>query len=117
MNEHWKGVAWVAVVLISAGCIVQPAPPPQPVADVPPGPEVAVPSYPALPPPQTEVIIVQPSPAHVWVAGHWTWHRGRRAYVWAPGHWVVPPGPRRVWVPGHWATRPGGYVWVEGHWR
>ena len=114
MNEHWKGAMWVAVVLISVGCVVQPPPP---VADVPPGPEIVVPSYPAPPPPQAEVIIAQPSPAHVWIAGHWTWHRGRRAYVWAPGHWAVPPGPRHAWVPGRWAARPGGYVWIEGHWR
>src|SRR5262249_24409561 len=35
---------------------------------------------------EREVIVFEkrPSPAHVWIHGHWAWH-GR--WVWVPGHW------------------------------
>ena len=93
---------WLRGLLVTllAGCAT--APPP--VATVPPPP--------AIP---TEVAPPQPSPAHVWVPGHWVWRR--RNYVWTPGHWTVPGTPTQVWVPGHWAPRGAGYVWVEGRWR
>ena len=58
---------------------------------------------------------VAPTPAHVWVPGHWAWHRHH--YVWVPGRWEVPASPGYVWVPGGWMPRNNGYVWVEGHWR
>ena len=115
MNKHWSATAVLAIALASVGCVVQPAPPP-PVAAAPP-PEVIVDSVPQAPPVQTEVVVPQPSPAHVWVGGYWAWRPARRAYVWVPGRWVVPASPRHVWVPGHWQRHPRGYVWVEGHWR
>jgi hypothetical protein len=116
MNKRWMTIAALAIVMVSAGCVVEaPAPPPPPVATAP--PEIVVPSYPAPPPPQAEVVVVRPGPAHVWIAGHWSWQPARGAYVWAPGRWVVPASPRHVWVPGHWQRRPGGYVWVDGHWK
>ena len=116
MGKCWMTIAALAIVLVSAGCVVEaPAPLPPPVAATP--PEVVVPSYPAPPSPQAEVVIVRPSPSHVWIAGHWVWQPARRAYAWTPGRWVVPAGPRHVWVPGHWQRRPGGYVWIDGHWK
>jgi len=62
-----------------------------------------------------EVAPVAPSPAHVWISGHWAWHRNH--YVWVPGYWEVPASPGYVWVPGHWAPRGPGFVWIEGRWR
>jgi WXXGXW repeat (2 copies) len=78
---------------------------------------VVVRTPPPPPPPRAEVIVPQPGPAHVWIAGHWAWDGRAGAYVWRPGYWAVPEAPTQVWVPAHWAARAGGYVWVEGHWR
>jgi hypothetical protein len=72
----------------------------------------------APPPPRTErVVVVRPSPRHVWVGGYHRWNG--RAYVWTPGRWVVPPRRAAVWVPARWTYVPArhGYVFVEGHWR
>jgi hypothetical protein len=108
MVKHWTGAAFVAIALITPGCVVEapPGPPPVVVSSVPPPPPV-----------QAEVVIAQPSPAHVWVPGYWAWRAPRRAYVWISGHWIVPTSPRHVWVSGHWARHRDGHVWVEGHWR
>jgi len=67
------------------------------------------------PPPPREVVVVRPSPRHVWVNGYYRWYGGR--YVWAPGYWTVPPRPRAVWVSGHWDERHGNWYWREGFWR
>lgn len=69
------------------------------------------------PPPRREVIVERdrPSPAHVWIAGHWR-HDGR-VYVWIPGHWDRPPRPRAVWVEPRWERRDGVHVFIEGVWR
>ncbi len=75
-----------------------------------PGVRVAV----APPAPRVEVQPVRPSPAHVWIAGHWAW-RGA-AHVWLPGHWVLPPGAGYRWVPARWVQRGGQYDFFEGHW-
>src|SRR5271155_5825996 len=34
---------------------------------------------------QTELVIAQPSPEHVWLAGYWTWRNDQ--YQWMAGHW------------------------------
>jgi hypothetical protein len=68
----------------------------------------------APPAPQTEVVVVRPSPSHVWIAGHWVW---QGHWVWAPGHWHA-GRPGHVWVSGHWVAIGGGrHRWVRGHWR
>ena len=67
------------------------------------------------PRPVREVVVVRPSPRHVWVPGYHRWTRVR--YDWAPGYWALPPRPRAVWVRGYWAHRPGGYFWIAGYWR
>jgi hypothetical protein len=97
----YRALPGTVVALALAGCVVA-----QPVV---------VKSPPPSPPLRVEIAPVAPSAAHVWVAGHWAWHRER--YVWIPGHWEVPAAPGHVWVPGGWMPRGGGYVWVEGHWR
>ncbi|HEX6545092.1 MAG TPA: hypothetical protein VF023_02215 [Bryobacteraceae bacterium] len=67
------------------------------------------------PRPPRQVVVVRPSPRHVWVPGYYRWVGGR--YVWANGYWAVPPRPRAVWIPGRWVHRHHGYVWVAGYWR
>ena len=68
------------------------------------------------PAPQREVIVVRPSPRHVYVPGYYRWNRGR--YVWVRGYWVRPPRYRNAWVPGYWNRQPrGGHIWVAGYWR
>ena len=89
------------IALLMAGCVV--------------ARPVVVRRPPPPPPVRVEIAPVAPTPAHVWIPGHWAWHREH--YVWVPGHWEVPASPGYVWVPGGWMPREGGYVWVEGHWR
>lgn len=68
------------------------------------------------PPPRVrEVVIVRPSPQHVWQPGYHHWNGS--SYVWTSGSWVTPPRPRAHWVPGRWNHQRQGYVWVEGRWR
>ncbi len=68
----------------------------------------------APPPPRTEVIVVRPGPAYVWVPGAWVW-QGR--WVWEGGHWAQPPRPNGVWVAPHYVYRGGTHVYVHGGWR
>jgi hypothetical protein len=101
-RASWRrGLVVPAIALVLAGCVVA-----QPVV---------VRRPPPSPPIRTEIAPVAPTPAHVWVPGHWAWHHER--YVWIPGRWEVPASPGYVGVPGGWMPREGGYVWVEGHWR
>jgi hypothetical protein len=101
-KTSWRrALSTSAVALALAGCVVA-----QPVV---------VRTPPPPPPLRVEVVPVAPTPAHVWVPGHWTWRHEH--YVWAPGHWEVPAQPGYIWVPGGWVARGGGYAWVEGHWR
>jgi len=100
--RSWRRMVPALVMALSlAGCVVA-----QPVV---------VKTPPPPPPLRAEIVPLAPTPAHVWVAGHWAWRREH--YVWVPGHWEVPASPGYVWVPGGWQPRGGGYVWVEGHWR
>ena len=46
----------------------------------------------APPPPRAEVMLVRPSPRHVWIAGYWHWQGNR--YGWVRGHWMLPPRER-----------------------
>jgi len=39
------------------------------------------------PPPRVEVVPPRPSPAHIWVGGHWVHERGD--WVWIRGVWVI----------------------------
>jgi hypothetical protein len=63
---------------------------------------------------QQETVGAAPSPAHVWIPGHWKWNG---TWVWILGHWRKAPFLGAVWVPGHWVERRGGWVWVDGRWR
>src|ERR1017187_10546828 len=41
---------------------------------------------------QTEVVLAQPSPQHVWIPGYWTWRSEQ--YQWTARQWEPPPRPR-----------------------
>jgi hypothetical protein len=56
-----------------------------------------------------------PSPAHVWMAGHWDNEGGQ--WKWVAGHWDLPPTRSSVWVPGHWVQGGNSWVWVNGAWN
>lgn len=71
----------------------------------------------APPPPQEEPVVVQtqPSPSHIWIAGHWAWRGGN--WAWVSGRWHLGQ-PGQVWVAGHWRHhRHGRWRWVPGHWQ
>jgi hypothetical protein len=101
-SASWRrAVPACAIALALAGCVVA-----QPVV---------VRRPPPPPPIRAEIAPVAPTRAHVWIPGHWAWHRAH--YVWIPGYWAVPASPGYVWVPGGWVAHGEGYVWVEGRWR
>jgi WXXGXW repeat (2 copies) len=69
----------------------------------------------APPPLRVETQPPPPTAAHVWLAGHWAWRKGR--YVWIPGHWVLAPGPGYAWVEPRWVQQTGGrWGFYEGYW-
>src|SRR5215216_4998845 len=61
-----------------------------------------------------EVPEPQPTPRHVWVAGHWRWQEG--SYVWIAPHWELPPVANSAWVPPRWEKQGNGYVLIGGYW-
>ena len=56
-----------------------------------------------------------PSPAYVWMAGHWNSDAGQ--WKWIAGHWDLPPSRSSMWVPGHWIQKGDGWVWRNGAWN
>ena len=69
----------------------------------------------APPAPQSEVVLVQPSPNYVWIAGYWTWRDN--GYAWMAGHWELPPNPGSVWVAPRWEQHGSVYKFTEGYWN
>ena len=67
------------------------------------------------PAPRAEVIVAQPGPEYVWVAGYWSWADPQ--YVWVPGRWAVPPRNYVAWEPGGWVREERGWRRKEGHWK
>jgi hypothetical protein len=79
---------------------------------------VVVAQPPPMPPPPTpDVVVAQPAPQAVWLAGYWAYTGQGSRYVWVPGHWEIPPPQYRVYVAPHWVNRGGGYAYVQGYWR
>jgi len=68
----------------------------------------------APPPLRVEVIVLRPSPHHVWVGGYWKW--AGLNYVWVEGRWVKAK-PNRIWVPGTWAHVGSYWAWTPGRWE
>ncbi|HTL68549.1 MAG TPA: YXWGXW repeat-containing protein [Lacunisphaera sp.] len=64
---------------------------------------------------QPEVALAQPSSAHVWLAGYWTWRNDR--YEWMAGHWELPPNSGAVWVAPRWERQGNAYKFTEGYWE
>lgn|GEM_PF-1091668 len=63
---------------------------------------------------QSEVVLAQPSPNYVWIAGYWTWRDN--GYQWVSGHWELPPNPGSVWVAPRWEQQGNAYKFTEGYW-
>ena len=64
---------------------------------------------------QQEVVLAQPSPSDVWIAGYWSWRNSR--YEWIAGHWELPPNSSSVWVAPTWQQQGNGYKFTEGYWN
>jgi hypothetical protein len=65
---------------------------------------------------QQDVVLVQPSPQYVWLAGYWTWH-SNNGYKWVAGHWELPPNPGSVWIAPRWERQGNAYRYYEGYWH
>jgi hypothetical protein len=64
---------------------------------------------------QQEIVLAQPSPQHVWLAGYWSWRDSR--YVWMAGRWELPPTSSSVWVTPRWEQQGNAYKFYEGYWN
>jgi WXXGXW repeat (2 copies) len=86
-----------------------------PVAAVQPQPASTIVVTQAPPAAQAEVVLAQPTPNHVWIAGYWTWRDNQ--YEWMAGHWELPPSPNATWVAPRWEPENGAYRFYEGYWN
>jgi hypothetical protein len=76
---------------------------------------IHVPGLIAVAPPAPRFERVPPPRAgHVWVPGHWQYHRD--AYGWRQGYWE-PARRDHVYAPGRWVRADGGWRWVEPNWK
>jgi len=64
---------------------------------------------------QTEVVLAQPAPGYVWLAGYWSWRNDR--YEWISGHWQLPPSSNAVWITPRWEQQGNAYKFTEGYWN
>jgi hypothetical protein len=64
---------------------------------------------------QSDVVLAQPSPDYVWIAGYWTWRD--TDYRWVSGHWELPPRSNAVWVAPVCQPQGNGYRFTEGYWN
>ena len=64
---------------------------------------------------QSDVVLAQPSPESVWIAGHWTWRDTH--YLWVSGRWEIPPHSDAVWVAPVCQPQGDGYRFTEGYWN
>jgi hypothetical protein len=69
----------------------------------------------APPAPESEVMLTQPSPNYVWLAGYWTYRNDN--YEWRAGHWELPPNSNAVWVAPRWEQHGNAYKFTEGYWN
>ena len=64
---------------------------------------------------QQEIVLAQPTPQHVWLAGYWSWRDSR--YQWMAGRWELPPSSSSVWVGPRWEQQGNAYKFYEGYWN
>jgi hypothetical protein len=64
---------------------------------------------------QAEVVLAQPSPKYVWLAGYWSWRNDQ--YQWMSGHWQLPPSSSATWVAPRWEQQGNAYKFTEGYWN
>lgn len=69
----------------------------------------------APPAQQAELILAQPTAAHAWIPGYWTWRDNQ--YQWLAGRWEVPPHTNAKWMAPRWQTENGAYRFYEGYWN
>jgi hypothetical protein len=67
------------------------------------------------PPPVMEIVVVAPSPRHVWVPGYYTYRSG--TYIQVQGSYQIPPRGRTSYSQGQWQNTPKGYKRGRGHWN
>jgi hypothetical protein len=67
------------------------------------------------PPMVNEVIVVAPSPRHVWMPGYYSYDRGN--YVFINGSYRIPPRGRTSYTQGTWQNTNRGYKRSKGHWN
>lgn len=79
-------------------------------------PAVPVGAVPEGPPAATGAVAgPAPSPAYVWMSGHWNMESGQ--WKWVSAHWELPPSRSAIWVGGHWVSQGGSWIWVNGAWN
>jgi hypothetical protein len=64
---------------------------------------------------QPEVVLAQPTPEYVWLAGYWTWRDN--GYQWMAGHWQLPPHSHALWISPRWEQQGNAYKFYEGYWN
>lgn len=69
----------------------------------------------APPPPRAEIVIMAPSPRHVWVPGYYDYRGGN--YVYMQGSYQIPPRGRTSYNQGQWQQTSRGYKRGRGHWK
>ena len=67
----------------------------------------------APPPMLVENVPPMPYQDAVWIGGYWVWQGD---WVWAHGRWLAPPRPRYHWVNPYYEHRHGAVVFVNGFW-
>jgi hypothetical protein len=65
--------------------------------------------------PESQVTGASPSPAYVWMSGHWNSESGQ--WKWVAAHWELPPSRSAVWIEGHWMASGSTWVWSNGAWN
>jgi hypothetical protein len=69
------------------------------------------------PEPRQEIVIAQPNPGAVWIAGYYQYNPLTARYVWVPGHWSSPPAAGQTWVAPHYVKHGNHYDYYAGGWH
>jgi hypothetical protein len=97
----------IVVAVLLAGCVAT-------VRAPGPGPVYYGAVIDVAPPPPRVVEVPPPRAGFVWAPGYWNWNG--RSHVWVEGRWVGErPGYR--WAPDRWEQYNGRWRFVKGHWE